>query len=96
MAPRVSAVTEWSLNATVIEARSWPDVLSALVQQRGFLMFAIPELVIAVVVAAFWLVPAAAAVWALLTLHRIWTRLQVLGARLETIERLLHSSRQPG
>ncbi len=59
-------------------------------------MVGIPELVIGVVLAALWVVPVAAAVWALLTLYRIRNSQEALGARLETIERLLHTSRQPG
>jgi len=43
----------------------------------------------------FWLVPAGAAVWALVTLHQIRTGQQAMAIRLEKIERLLHSGHRP-
>jgi len=57
----------------------------------------LPELLIILIIfGAFYLVPAVAAVWALVTLHRIRTGQEALRLRLETIERLLQGSRSPG
>jgi hypothetical protein len=51
--------------------------------------FGIPELMILVVLAAFWLVPVAAGIWAVLTLHRLRAgQLEVL-TKLGRIERHL-------
>jgi len=50
-----------------------------------------PELVVILTIGLFWLVPITVAVWALVTLHRIRTDQQAIGARLETIEQLLQT-----
>lgn len=52
----------------------------------------IPELVILLMFGVFWLVPIAAAIWALVTLYRIRFEQQAMLVRLGAIERLL---RQP-
>ena len=49
----------------------------------------IPELIILMIVSVFWLVPVAAGIWALVTLHRIRKGQEDVQRRLETIERLL-------
>jgi len=43
-------------------------------------------------VAALWVVPVAAAVWALFTLHRIRTGQDAVRLKLETLERLLQQT----
>ena len=49
----------------------------------------VPEIFVVLTLAAIWLVPVAACVWALLTLRRIRTGQEDVRRRLETIERLL-------
>jgi hypothetical protein len=51
-----------------------------------------PELIILLVVGAFWIIPIAAAIWALMTLHRIRAGQQAVQLKLDTIERLLQRS----
>ena len=51
-----------------------------------------PELVVILMIVAFWLIPLAAGVWALVTLHRIRTGQQALQTKVDTIERLLQRS----
>jgi hypothetical protein len=41
------------------------------------------------VIALFWLIPIAAGVWALLTLHRVRAAQEDMRRRLESIERVL-------
>ena len=48
-----------------------------------------PELVVVLFIGIFWVLPLAAGVWALVTLHRIRTGQQALQVKLDTIERLL-------
>ena len=48
-----------------------------------------PEMVVILAIAMGWLVPLAAAIWALLTLHRIRLGQDAVRASLESIERLL-------
>lgn len=48
-----------------------------------------PELFIVLMIVAVWLVPLAAGIWALVTLHRIHATQQVLLSKLEGIECLL-------
>lgn len=48
-----------------------------------------PEVVVLFGVALFWLIPAAAGVWALVTLHRIRLGQDELRGRLSAIERSL-------
>ncbi|OFW03244.1 MAG: hypothetical protein A3H96_19275 [Acidobacteria bacterium RIFCSPLOWO2_02_FULL_67_36] len=55
----------------------------------------LPELLVILLIGLFWLVPAGAAVWALVTLHQIRTGQQAMAIRLEKIERLLHSGHRP-
>jgi hypothetical protein len=49
----------------------------------------VPELIVILILGTFYVVPIAAAVWAIFTLHRIRTDQEAMGVRLETIERLL-------
>jgi len=49
----------------------------------------VPELIVILILGTFYVVPIAAAVWAIITLHRIRTDQEAMGVRLETIERLL-------
>ena len=49
----------------------------------------VPELVVVLVIAVIWVVPVAAAVWALVTLHRIRTTQAAIHTRLGAIEQLL-------
>lgn len=52
-------------------------------------MFGMPELMIVLVIGAYWAIPIAAAVWMIVTLRRNRAGQQALHAKLETIERLL-------
>jgi hypothetical protein len=54
-----------------------------------------PELFMIVAVGVFWLVPLAAVVWALLTLHRMRTGIDTMVARLESIDRALRADMPP-
>ena len=49
----------------------------------------IPELLILLMISASWLVPIAAGVWALVTLHRVRVGQDAVRSKLEMIERLL-------
>jgi hypothetical protein len=51
-----------------------------------------PEIVVVLMVAVLWVVPVAAAAWALFTLHRIRTGQDALRLKLETLERLLQQT----
>jgi len=52
-----------------------------------------PELVVVLfIVGILWVIPLAAGVWALVTLHRIRTGQQALQAKVDTIEQLLQRS----
>lgn len=53
----------------------------------------VPELVIAVVVLITWLVPLVAAVWVVVTLHRLKRGQEDLRAKLDTIERQVTGGR---
>ena len=46
----------------------------------------VPEIVIVVLGLVFWLVPIAAGVWAMVTLHRIRTTLDVMAEKVSAIE----------
>jgi hypothetical protein len=48
-----------------------------------------PEVVVILVLAVLWLVPLAAGIWALFTLHRIRISQDAVRATLESIEKLL-------
>jgi hypothetical protein len=52
-----------------------------------------PELVVLLFIGLFYGVPAAAAIWARVTLQRVRRQQQAMGIRLETIERLLQTNR---
>jgi hypothetical protein len=52
----------------------------------------IPELLVITMIGVFKVIPLAAGVWALITLHRIRTGQQALQAKVDTIERLLQRS----
>ena len=52
----------------------------------------LPELLIILVVGVFWLIPIAAAAWALYTLQRIRSGQEVIRLRLELLERTLQRS----
>ena len=55
-----------------------------------------PELVILFGVGVVWLLPVAAAIWALVTLQRVRSAQQAMALKLDSIERLLHgASRTP-
>ena len=49
----------------------------------------IPELFLVLITGFIWLAPMAAAIWALITLHRVRVAQDAVRAKLETIERLL-------
>jgi len=53
----------------------------------------IPEVIVIMIVGLFWGGPIIAAVWAIITLHRIREDQQAMGVQLETIQRLLQTSR---
>jgi hypothetical protein len=55
-------------------------------------MFGIPELMILLVIAGYWALPLAAAIWVIVTLKRIRASQQSLQLKLDTIERLLQRS----
>lgn len=52
----------------------------------------IPELFVFLFVFVLWLIPLAAGIWALITLHRIRTEQHVVQTKLDAIERLLQRS----
>ena len=54
----------------------------------------VPELVIVLMLGLIWVVPAAAAIWALVTLHRIRTIQADMRNRLAAIERVIQTVRQ--
>jgi membrane protein YdbS with pleckstrin-like domain len=56
----------------------------------------VQELMIVLSIAVFWLLPIAAAVWALVTLNRIAVAQHAIGATLERIERLLQRGSDVG
>ena len=47
------------------------------------------------IAAAFWLIPIAAGIWALMTLHRIRSRQELILLRLEQLERTLQRNTIP-
>lgn len=55
----------------------------------------IPELLVVFIVGAFWLIPVAAGVWALITLRRIRATQEVMRRQLEAIERHLQRAGTP-
>lgn len=55
----------------------------------------VSELLIALVLGIFWLIPLVAAIWALITLHRIRAGIDTMVARLESIERAVRADKPP-
>jgi hypothetical protein len=51
--------------------------------------FGFPGLIVALLLIVSWLVPLAAGIWAVFTLHRIRTTQDAVRATLESIEKLL-------
>jgi hypothetical protein len=49
----------------------------------------VPELLVILMISSVWLVPIAAGIWALVTLHRVRVGQDEVRAKLELIERLL-------
>jgi hypothetical protein len=49
----------------------------------------IPEFLIIVLLAGFWIIPLAAGIWALVTLQRLRVGQEALQVKLESIERLI-------
>ena len=58
--------------------------------------YGLPELTIIFVIGLFYVLPIAAAVWALVTLNRIAVAQHAIGATLERIERLLQRGSDVG
>ena len=54
----------------------------------------VPELVMMLAIAALWIVPVAATVWGLFTLHRIRTGQDALRLTVEALERSLQQTRR--
>jgi hypothetical protein len=52
----------------------------------------VPELLVILMIAALYLIPIAAALWALVTLQRLRAGQQAVQVKLDTIERLLQRS----
>ena len=53
----------------------------------------VAELIVVLMLGLVWVVPIAAAIWALVTLHRIRTTQEEMRGRLATIERLIQTGR---
>jgi hypothetical protein len=51
-----------------------------------------PELVMVLAIGTIWVAPVAAAVWALVTLHRIRASQDAMRLKLESIERMLQQA----
>lgn len=49
----------------------------------------VPEIVILLIMAAFWVIPLVAAVWAMVTLYRVRRDQETLLAKLDVIEKRL-------
>jgi hypothetical protein len=49
----------------------------------------IPELIVIMTISGLWLIPLAAVIWGIVTLHRLRVGQESLQAKLEAIERLL-------
>jgi len=52
----------------------------------------VPELLVVLIIGAFWLVPVAAGVWALITLQRIRAAQEAMQRQLDAIERQVQRS----
>lgn len=55
----------------------------------------VPELLVVLMIGAFWLIPATAGVWALVTLQRIRTAQEDMRRKLDAIERQLQRGATP-
>jgi hypothetical protein len=53
----------------------------------------VPELIVVLMVGLIWVVPVAAGIWALVTLHRIRTTQEDMRNRLAAIERSIQTVR---
>jgi hypothetical protein len=53
----------------------------------------VPELMVVLMVGLIWVVPLAAGIWALVTLHRIRATQEDMRNRLAAIERLIQTAR---
>lgn len=53
----------------------------------------VPELIVVLTLGLVWLIPVAAGIWALITLHRIRTTQENMHSRLAAIERLIQTQR---
>jgi len=56
----------------------------------------LPELLVVFVLAMFWVVPVAAAIWAMVTLHRIRSAQDGMRGKLEAIEGLIRGQTSRG
>lgn len=59
---------------------------------RGIVGLGVPELLVVLIIGAFWLVPVAAGVWALITLQRIRAAQEAMQRQLDAIERQVQRS----
>jgi hypothetical protein len=55
----------------------------------------VPELIVVLTLGLVWVIPVAAGIWALITLHRIRTTQEDMRSRLAAIERFIQTVR-PG
>jgi hypothetical protein len=55
----------------------------------------IPELFVVLLIGVVWIIPIAAAVWALITLYRIRATQEDMRQKLDTLARLMQSGRTP-
>jgi len=55
----------------------------------------IPELFVVLLIGVVWIIPIAAAVWALVTLYRIRATQEDMRQKLDTLARLMQSGRTP-
>jgi len=55
----------------------------------------IPELFVVLLIGVVWIIPIAAAVWALVTLYRIRASQEDMRQKLDTLARLMQSGRTP-
>ena len=53
----------------------------------------VPELIVVLTLGLVWVIPVAAGIWALITLHRIRTTQEDMRGRLAAIERLIQTQR---
>lgn len=67
--------------------------LAGLKREWGDMRLGVPELIVVLTVGLIWVVPVAAGIWALVTLHRIRTTQEDMRNRLAAIERLIQTVR---